>query len=45
MKNEALLLMASDMTGPDGFQQGNNIALSLNCSSEEEINAFFLKTF
>ncbi len=38
-----LLLMGSDMTGPDGYNQGNNIALSLNCSSEEEINTFFSK--
>lgn len=38
-----LLLMGSDMVGPDGFNVGNNIALSLNCSSEEEINTFFSK--
>lgn len=30
-----------DVTGPDRYTQGNNIALSLNCSSEEEINTFF----
>jgi PhnB protein len=42
-RNGTLLLMASDMTGPDGFTQGNNIALSLDCSSEEEINTFFSK--
>ena len=35
--------MGSDMVGPDGFTQGTNIALSLNCSSEEEINTFFSK--
>ena len=40
-KNGTLLLMASDMTDHDGFHQGNNISLSLNCSSEEEINTFF----
>ena len=39
--NESLVLMASDMTGPDGFIRGNNIALSLNCSSEKEIKSFF----
>ena len=39
----ALLLMGSDMTGPGGFVKGNDMALSLNCSSEEEINAFFSK--
>src|SRR5690349_23089552 len=36
-----LLLMASDMIAPDGFNKGNNIALSLNCSTEEEIESFF----
>jgi PhnB protein len=38
-----LLLMGSDMVGPGGLVNGNNIALSLNCSSEEEINTFFSK--
>ncbi len=38
---ENLELMASDMTGPDGFIKGNTIALSLNCSSEKEIKPFF----
>ena len=38
---ESLVLMASDMTGPDGFIKGNTIALSLNCSSEKEIKTFF----
>ncbi len=30
-----------DLTGPDRYIQGNNMALSLNCSTEEEINTFF----
>jgi len=38
-----LLLMATDMVGPDGFIKGNNVSLSLNCSSEEEINHFYTK--
>jgi PhnB protein len=38
---EGLLLMGSDMIGPEGFVKGNTVALSLNCSSEEEINTFF----
>ena len=37
----ALLLMGSDMTAPGGIIQGNSIALSLNCSSEEEIRRFY----
>lgn len=43
LAKDGLLLMGSDMVGPDGFTQGNNIALSVNCSSEEEINTFFSK--
>lgn len=39
--NEGLILMGSDMQGPEGFVKGNSIVLSLNCSSEEEINIFF----
>ena len=41
LTKDALVLMGSDMNGPDGFIRGNNISLSLNCSSEEEINTFF----
>ena len=33
--------MGTDMTGPDGFRQGNNIAVSVNCDSEEEIGTFY----
>jgi PhnB protein len=39
----SLLLMGSDMNGPEQYSKGNNIGLSLNCSSEEEINTFFSK--
>jgi len=42
-KNGVLLVMGSDMTGPEGILTGNNVALSVNCSSEEEINTFFSK--
>ena len=38
-----IVIMATDMTGPDGFQQGNNISVMLNCSSEDEINNYFSK--
>lgn len=41
LMNEGLILMGSDMQGPEGFVKGNTIALSLNCSSEKEINRFF----
>lgn len=43
MRNNVLLLMGTDMVGPEGFTKGNNIALSLNCSSDDEINSFFSK--
>ena len=39
----SLLLMASDMIGPGGLKEGNMVALSVNCSSEEEINRFYSK--
>jgi len=32
-----IILMGTDMTGPQGHQVGNNIAISVNCNSEEEI--------
>jgi len=38
-----LELMGTDMVGPDGYIRGNNIALCLNCDSEEEINTFHIK--
>lgn len=43
LTKDALLLMGTDCVGPDGYTKGNNVALSLNCSSEEEINTFFSK--
>lgn len=36
-----LVIMGSDMVGPDGFIKGNTISLSLNCNSEKEIQTFF----
>ncbi|WP_259067564.1 VOC family protein [Mucilaginibacter sp. X4EP1] len=43
LSNGSMVLMATDMVTPDGYTKGNNISLSLNCSSEEEINTFFTK--
>ncbi len=37
------ILMGSDMTDKDGYTKGNNIALALNCNSEEEIYSLFEK--
>lgn len=34
---DALILLGSDMTPPQGFLKGNAISLMLNCNSEAEI--------
>lgn len=39
----SFVLMGTDMTPPEGYTKGNDIALSVNCSSEEEINDFYNK--
>jgi PhnB protein len=41
LMKDSLVLMGSDMQGPEGFIKGNSIALSLSCSNEEEIRTFF----
>lgn len=38
-----LILMGSDMVPQSGLVKGNAVSLSLNCSSEEEINTFYRK--
>lgn len=43
LKKGALTLMASDMVGPGDLRRGNDIALMLYCSTEEEIRTFFPK--
>jgi len=43
MRGGEVLLMGTDMTSPEGYSYGNNIALSLNCKSEEEINTLYEK--
>lgn len=37
------ILMGSDMVDQDGYTKGNNIALALDCSSEQEIFSLFDK--
>ncbi|WMJ72366.1 VOC family protein [Cytophagaceae bacterium ABcell3] len=39
--NDQFRMMASDMCGQGELHQGNNVQLSLNCSSKEEINNLF----
>lgn len=43
LPNGTVLLMASDMTGPWGHVEGNNISLCVHCTSEEEINHIYSK--
>jgi PhnB protein len=38
---DSLVLLGSDMAGPDGVVKGNTISLSLNCNSEKEIKTYF----
>jgi PhnB protein len=39
----SLILMGSDMVDEQGFVKGNNVSLSLNCSSEEEIKTYYTR--
>ena len=43
LRNEKLLIMASDMVGETGLLKGNSISLMLNCGSEQEIRECYLK--
>ena len=41
--NDNLVLLASDIVEKDKLIKGNTISLSLNCTSEEEIQSYFSK--
>jgi PhnB protein len=43
LRNGELVLQGSDMTPQSGLIKGNNISLSLSCSSEEEIRRFYAR--
>lgn len=43
LTNGNVMLLGSDMVGPEGFVQGNTVSLMVSCSSEEEINTLFAK--
>jgi uncharacterized glyoxalase superfamily protein PhnB len=43
LRNDSLVLSASDMCSSDGLIKGNSVSLLLNCSSEEEIKNFYTK--
>lgn len=38
---DGITLMASDMVGDNGLIKGNAVSLMLNCSSEDEIRAWY----
>lgn len=41
LEKDGALLMATDMTRPEGIKTGNDMAISLNFGSEEEINSCY----
>lgn len=43
LTNGSLILMGSDMVSENGLVKGNNVSLSLNCNSEEEIKKMYSK--
>lgn len=43
LRNEKVVLMATDCVPESGLIKGNSVSLSLNCSSEEEIRRFYKK--
>src|ERR1700704_3903397 len=43
LKNDDLILAASDMAGASGVQKGNGISMMLNCKSENEIHDCYQK--
>lgn len=43
LTQEGLTLMASDMVGDKGLIRGNNVSMTIHCSSEEEIRTVYAK--
>ena len=41
LQKDSMVLMATDMVGPEGFIKGTNMSLSVSCSSEEELKNYF----
>lgn len=41
LKKDGILINGSDLIGPGGLTNGNNVAILLTCSSEEEIDLFY----
>ena len=43
LRSGDMVLMASDMIGPEGVVKGNNVTLTINCSSAKEADTLFSK--
>ncbi|MEX2641174.1 MAG: VOC family protein [Balneolales bacterium] len=43
LENEGLVLMATDMTSPDGFLPGNDMSIALGFDDEESIRSCYTK--
>lgn len=43
LAGKGFTIMGSDMSGPGGRIEGNDISMAMGCSSEEEINTLFNK--
>jgi PhnB protein len=41
LNNNELVLMGTDMVDGEGLQTGNNIALSVDCTTEDDMNSYF----
>lgn len=41
LTKDAMVLMGSDMVAGQGLVMGNNVTLSVNCSSEAEVKTFY----
>lgn len=39
--NDSMMLLGSDMTGPEGLTNGNTVAVSLTCNNPAEAETFF----
>jgi PhnB protein len=43
LTTDTLVLMASEMVGPQGYKPGNSVALCINCSDENDARNYFSK--
>ena len=43
LTNGGFSIMATDLSGHEGYTKGNNVALLINCTSEEEITTIYNK--